>query len=365
MASNREKMMAVYRNKHPQGIPLACYNFMLANGKNERMAREHGLGIIDHFSGVSMISPPYFARYESMSEVKNSDFSISFYWEDDELVEVHKFETPVGEVTQHVAKEPGYGSYYRKKHYITDNEDYKIIQYIVENTIFRQRNEALSKRKRELGEDGVVFSRLDRSPHQKMLIELTRPEKFLVDLYQEPTLVEELMETIGYRLEEQFKMALESEAEIIWAPDNITSDMTPPYSFEKYVAPIYNKFGKQCEEADKVFAVHMDGKLNALKEHISKTHINVIESFSFPEVGGDLSIAEVKEAFPDKVVCPNFPSPLSRKSKDEIKDYLRNIFLEFGENKPFMIEISEDIPSEYYGHVLSTLSEFVQEQESF
>jgi hypothetical protein len=166
-------------------------------------------------------------------------------------------------------------------------------------------------------------------------------------------------------LEEQFKMALESEAEIIWAPDNITSDMTPPYSFEKYVAPIYNKFGKQCEEADKVFAVHMDGKLNALKEHISKTHINVIESFSFPEVGGDLSIAEVKEAFPDKVVCPNFPSPLSRKSKDEIKNYLRNIFLEFGENKPFMIEISEDIPSEYYGHVLSTLSEFVQEQESF
>ena len=88
MASNRENMMAVYRNQLPQGIPLACYNFMLPNGKSERLAREHGLGIIDHVPGVTLVSPPYFARYEYLSEVTNAEFSISYYWDSQELVEV-------------------------------------------------------------------------------------------------------------------------------------------------------------------------------------------------------------------------------------------------------------------------------------
>lgn len=363
MASNRENMMAVYRNRLPQEIPLACYNFMLPNGETERVAREHGLGVIEHFSGVTMVSPPFFARYESISEVRNSEFSIRYYWDGDELVEVHKYETPVGEVSQHVAKEPGYGSYYRKKHYITDDEDYKIVQYIVENTLFRQRSAALSRRKKELGEDGVVFSRLDRSPYQKLLIELARPEKFLVDLHEKPDIVISLMEALGRRLEEQFEMALESEAEIIWAPDNVTCDMTPPGSFEKYLAPFYDKFGRRCEEAGKVYAVHMDGKLNGLKELISKIRIHVIESFSLAEVGGNLPIAEIEKFFPDKVVCPNFPSSISGKGKDDIKAYLRNVFLEFGDNKPFMIQISEDIPADDYEHVFQTLCEFVREQE--
>lgn len=363
MTSNREKMMAVYRNQVPQGIPLAYYNFMLPNGINERIARENGFGIIEHFPGVSLVSPPYFARYECLSEVQHSNFSISYYWDSDELVEVHKYETPVGDVSQHVAKEPGYGSYYRKKHYITENEDYKIVQYIVENTIFRQCSDSLSRRKKELGEDGVIFSRLDRSPYQKLLIELARPEKFLVDLHTTPRLVEPLLEVLGHRLEEQFRMALDSEAEIIWAPDNITSDMTPPGNFEKYLVPFYNTFGRACEKADKVFAVHMDGKLKGLKELISKTRIHVIESFSLPEVGGNIPIPEIDKIFSDKVVCPNFPSSISGYSKNEIKGYLWNMFSEFGKDKPFMLQISEDIPAPHVSHVLETLNEFVQEQE--
>jgi hypothetical protein len=364
MPSNREKMMAVYRNRLPRGIPLACYSFMLPNGRSERIARENGLGIIDHFPGVTLVSPPYFARYECLSNVKNSEFSISYYWDAHELVEVHKYATPVGEVTQHVAKEPGYGSYYRKKHYITEDEDYRIVQYIVENTIFRQCSQALSKRKKELGEDGVIFSRLDRSPYQKLLIELARPEKFLVDLHEVPGLVEPLLEALGDRLKEQFNMALDSEAEIIWAPDNITCDMTPPGSFEKYLVPFYNRFGRGCEDAGKVFAVHMDGKLDGLKDIISKTAIHVIESFSLPEIGGNIPAHKIKDTFPNQVVCPNFPSSISFMNKDEIKAYLRNLFQAFGRTKPFMLQISEDIPAQLLDHVLETLNEFVREQET-
>jgi hypothetical protein len=331
------------------------------HGEAERMARDRGLGIIDSVVGVSLLSPPYFALYDCVSEVKNATFDISYRWIDRELMEIRKYETPVGTVTQHVTKDPAYGSYWRKKHYIESREDYKILQYIVENTIFKDRRDSVSRRKQDLGGDGVVYFRLDRSPYQKLLIELAGPDKFLVDLYTDPGPAVELMEAIGRRADEQFEIALESEAELMWLPDNVTSDMTPPNAFEKFSLPFYEKFGKQCREAGKVLLVHMDGKVNALKNLIAGAPIDVIESFSFAEMSGDMPIAETKSLWPDKVVCPNFPSSLSVKSKEEIESFLARVISEFGDKKPFMIEVSEDIPWGYFDHVLTTLTEFMSD----
>jgi hypothetical protein len=332
------------------------------NGEAERMARDKGLGIIDHVVGVSLLSPPYFVRHDCISEVKNTTFDISYKWVGGELMEIRKYETPVGSITQHVTQDPGYGSNWRKKHYIESPADYKIVQYIVENTVYRDQRAAISKRTKELGDDGVVFSRLDRSPYQKLLIELAGPERFLVDLYTDAGPAIELMEAIENRLEEQFEIALESDAELMWLPDNVTSDLTPPNAFEKYSFPYYEKLGKKCREAGKVLLVHMDGKVNALKDLIRRAPIDVIESFSFVEMSGDLSIAETKSLWPDKVVCPNFPSSLSLESKEQIESFLERVISEFGKEKPFMIEISEDIPWDAFDYVLTILTEFMSDR---
>jgi hypothetical protein len=101
-----------------------------------------------------------------------------------------------------------------------------------------------------------------------------------------------------------------------------------------------------------------------LKDIISKTAIHVIESFSLPEIGGNIPAHKIKDTFPNQVVCPNFPSSISFMNKDEIKAYLRNLFQAFGRTKPFMLQISEDIPAQLLDHVLETLNEFVREQET-
>ena len=62
--------------------------------------------------------------------------------------------------------------------------------------------------KKDLGEDGVVLGRMDRAPYQKLLVELANPTKFLMDLYDNPGPVQELIETMDARLDEQFNMAM-------------------------------------------------------------------------------------------------------------------------------------------------------------
>ena len=36
------------------------------------------------------------------------------------------------------------------------------------------------------------------------------------------------MEAVGRRLDEQFELALGSKADVIWQPDNLSADLTPP-----------------------------------------------------------------------------------------------------------------------------------------
>ncbi len=354
----RERILSVYRNEMPDQIPISIYRAYVREGTVQREARNKGLGILYTVQCVSLLSPPDHLREESFSKINNASFSVGYKWINGELIEIHRIETPVGIVTQHKATDPSYGSKWIRKYYIENREDYKTVQYIVENTVFRSRANNTAQSKRDLGDDGVILSRIDRSPYQKMLLELVKPEKFLIDLYIDPEPGIELMEVIGNRVFEQFSMALESDADVMWLTDNVTSDMTPPDVFAKYCMPFYEKCYSACRETGKPVLIHLDGRLSALKNLIAQSTFDVIDSFTLPEINGDVPIPEAISAWPDKVICPNFPSSFSTKSKKEIEALLDRIFSEFGEKKPFMIQISEDIPLESYDHLLPILSSF-------
>jgi hypothetical protein len=351
----RERILSVYRNQIPDRIPFGIYNRYHRVGFTERLARDSGLGILDFYPVVSLLSPPWHVQPAYMSEVKNSSFNISFSWIAGKVIENRTIETPVGKLTQQIVKDPSYGSDWVEKPYIKSLEDYKIMQYITENTIFTDHEKAIKQRIKDLGPDGLVLGRIDRAPYQKLLIELVNPEEFLVDLYTNPGPLEELMETIAFRLDEQLEMALNSCIDVIWQPDNVTSDMAPPEIFLKYCQPVYKKNGNKCKQAGKVYSVHMDGKIKALSALINESPIDVIESFSMPMMGGDVSIEEALNFWPEKVICPNFPASLCIADEKEIVDYIGNMYTSFNK-RPFMIQLSEDFNIDKYNYVLEILS---------
>jgi len=56
--------------------------------------------------------------------------------EDGESVEMRTLETPVGIVTQRMRKDPSYGSDWIQKHYIESVDDYNVMAYVAQNTVF-------------------------------------------------------------------------------------------------------------------------------------------------------------------------------------------------------------------------------------
>lgn len=346
-----ERIISVFHNRLPDRIPFGIYNRYHRIGFDERQARNSGLGILDFYPAVSLLSPPWHLHPAYLSEVKNSTFTVTYFWQQGKMYEMRAFETPVGKLTQQIVKDPSYGSDWVEQPYIKSREDYKIMQYIVENTVFTDHENDIRQRIKDLGSDGVVLGRIDRSPYQKLLIELVKPEKFLVDLLIDPEPIDELMQTIAHRLDEQLEKALNSQIEVIWQPDNITSGMTPPEMFSKYCQPVYKKNGTGCKSAGKIYSVHMDGQTRALSELIKDSPIDIIESFSMPLMGGDITLEEALEIWTGKVICPNFPASLCLADQKEITDYIINMFRSFN-NRPFMIQLSEDFNIDKYGYVL-------------
>jgi hypothetical protein len=352
-------MIAVYRRAKPDRLPVAVYSRYNRSGQIEREARNLGLGIIDSEPPAGLLSPPWHLRPGYVSEVRDAAIHTELSWENGQPVEKRTIRTRTGSVTQILGREPDLGSDWIRKPYLENPKDYEVIREIVAGTVLQDRCSLISRKIRDLGGDGVVLGRLDRSPFQKLLIELASPQQFLLDIQTDAGPAEELMQVIGARLDEQLDIALRSPVEIIWQPDNISADMTSPRLFEKYCLPFYTRQGSKCRAAGKVYALHVDGRAKALKDLIARAPVDIIESLSLPEIGGDVTIRDAREFWPDKVICPNFPASLCDQPRADIAAFLEKMADDFGEDTPFILQVSEDIPPRCWGSLLPVLGEFM------
>ena len=356
----RERMLAVYNNRTVDRPALGIYSRYLPRGAKELEVRAAGVGIIEYYPSVSMLAPPWHFYSGYFSEVKNLECSVKYFWDYGVRVEQRLYETPVGSIFQESSIDPGgIGSEHIRKHYITSVEDYKVMQYIVENTVFSVNHNHITHRMEDMSEAGVMLGRLDRSPYQKCLIELAGPEQFLIDLFTEQEVVEELLEAMEYKLNIAYEMALDTPADVFWEPDNVTSDMTPPKAFEKYCLPFYQKNTMRLKETGKPVFIHVDGKMKALVDLLGRSGFDGIESFSFPQIGGDITWEEVLASMREMTIIPNFPANLCMAPEQEVKGFFEELLHEYKQHNPLMLQVSEDIPIHEWQNVLPMLCDLL------
>lgn len=354
--SVKEQMMAVYRNETPDKVPVSIYTRYIRRGAFEREVRNLGLGIIDYAPPVSMLAPAWHLLPGFLSEVRGAEFRVRYRWTDGRRVERREFETPVGTVFQDTELDPaGAGSEHIRSHYVTSRDDYRVIEYLFRNTRFEPNEDLITRRMKDLGADGVVLGRVDRSPYQKLLLEIVGPEQFLVDLAVDPEPVEQVLHSAQERLNEAMELIVDSAAEIIWLPENVTVDMTPPPAFEIYHLDYYRRWADICADRNKPLAVHIDGRLRPLSDLLKKAGIPIIESVSAPSIGGDLELGDAQRLFPDAVILPNVPSNWAVLDSQAISNNLSAMAEGAVPGRPWMLQFSEDLPEDELGRVMGVV----------
>lgn len=343
----RERLLTALTWGEPDKVPLTVYDWILPRGVAERLVREAGVGLV-------MRLPAHRVAHRQVRFISTE------YWEGGRRLIRKVIETPVGEVWQTLDPEAAYDSTWILEHYIKGPEDYRVMEFMIRDGVYRDNYEAIREAQRRLGGDGLVYTRLAKSPIQEMLYQMLGMEQFAEDYKFRRDLFDSLHSAMLERYEELYDFAAGSPTEVILLADNTTSDVVGRQRFRQYLLPVYARLKDRLSGTGKLLAVHMDGRLESLMEEVAMAQIDIIEALTPPGMG-DVSIAEARRQWPNKALWLNFTSSYHIESPEAIEAHTRELLEEAGSKRGFAIGVTEDAPVEALERSLAVIARVLNE----
>ena len=345
----RERILSALHKNKTDKIPWAAYPLLIPRGHVERKVRNKGCGILAYM-------PPW---KMSMPDVTVAEKKVWDKRARATLIE-RTYVTPVGEVNEkaqiRVDLSPNKSQWIRE-YMIKDVSDYSVVKFMIENTSFSADYDSFLEAEKELGEDGIVPASAPPSPMQKMLKELMGVETFSIHAFEHRAEFKELAHLIAEKDDEVYRIIADSPAKLVMGGENVSGDVVSPRLFKEYSLPFYNRQGKLFHEKGKKYSIHMDGRHNCIKNLTKEADIDIVESFTFPEGGGDLPFEEAQNLWKGKAIWANFPASLCHESEEKIKAFLHRLTEKVGVEDGFLLELSEDLPPVLWQRVMLIIAD--------
>ena len=333
----KERVMAVLNHRKPDFIPCIYQHGSIPTSAVLREMRNKGCAVCIHMPVVWAETPNVTVETKVVGKT---------------IYTVYR--TPVGKVrtaTRYIPLGIGGETPWTIEHMIKHIEDYKVVEFIVKDIVYHYDPNPFLEQERWLGNDGIVRADAAASPLQQM-ISLSGLyfggylgfERLAIDLYKHPREFNRLYEVIEEKAEEHYRLVADSPAKVVASWENIDSVMTNPRLFEKYCLPFYNKMGRLLHQKGKIYVIHCDGRLRALKNLIAKADVDVIESFT-PPPGGDLSVKEAREAWGNrKIIWTNIPDSILLMGAEKTKKFTRELLESVAPGDNLIVGIMEIVP---------------------
>jgi uroporphyrinogen-III decarboxylase len=343
----RERILAAMTWQEPDRVPFTIYDWMIPRGSAERELREMGLGIITRLPAHRV-------------EHREVQYDSTEYWEGGRHLLRRTIRTPVGEVSQVSQLEAAYGSTWILEHFVKRPEDYATMEFVYRDGIYHDNYPAIRAAQQALGGDGLVMVRVAKGPIQEILYQMTGLERFAIDYYERRECIDSLYDVMVERYDDLYDLAAGAPVEILQSADNITSDVVGVERFERYCVPCYERHKRSLAGTGKRLAVHLDGRLHALRDAIAAAPFDIVEAFT-PAPMGDVTVAEARQAWPDKALWLNFTSSVHLQPEEAIAAHTRQLIEEAGSKRGFAIGVTEDIPAQHCAHSLRAIARAIQD----
>jgi hypothetical protein len=142
-----------------------------------------------------------------------------------------------------------------------------------------------------------------------------------------------------------YPIVAESPALIANYGGNVSPEVMGRERFERYILPHYNEAAEILHAHGKLLGVHFDANTRLLAPGIARSKIDYVEAFT-PAPGSDMTLAEAREAWPDKILWINFPSPVHLQPVTVVEETARRLLREAAPGDRFLMGITEDVPSD-------------------
>lgn len=344
----RQDILAALRGQSPRRVPWTIHHELMPRGSLERRLRGRGLAIVE--KGVR----PYREGWARVSLEERQG------WEGDHRLILRTWHTPLGDLHGRLREGPD-GSLWTERHPLACAADFRLLEYIAEDTEYRPNDRAVAAAQQALGDDGLVLCRLMRSPLQRLLTEWLGTVGFAYALADAPMALKGLVARLAASDQAALRIAAASPAEAVWSAENLTGDVVGPELFARYLAPYYEEAAGILHAGGKLYGAHFDGRLACLKRAIGASSLDFIEGFTPPPLG-DLDMEKARAAWPGKALWLNVPGNLFLADGREVVRRVREL-LHWGKAAgAFLLTLTEEFPEP--ARSLQLVAEAVEAEEA-
>ncbi len=346
--TNRERILAILDGKTPDRIPWIprlqiWYDAHRHAGTLPERHRGRTLREVerDVFGGTA-------ARdgFIYRTEIRNVEVRTHRRGRMDTLTE---YVTPVGTVTTRLRstdrlRQQGIQDA-QVEFMIKRREDYPVVEYLVEHTHYTPAFEEYAQYEREVGQEGYPMVNCGDCPFHHWMRALVGYDRGYYHLNDYANEVERLLGVLTDHFREWvWKLMLDSPARLLMHGHHLSSQMTPPSLFERYILPYYEELSPQLRARGKVLALHADNDTRMIFSHIERAGFGMAECFAtHPMV--PTTLAEARAAWGDRVIIwGGVPSViLEAPYRDEqFEAFMDDLFRTIAPGKAFILGIADN-----------------------
>jgi hypothetical protein len=359
----RKRIEYALRKKITDKVPFAVWNDLGKQSSVEWPVLPYGWGFLHQCSvervlrnkGLCII---YLKLWGYKLFSPNVNVFSTVYEENGKLMIRTDYKTPVGDL--YSINEVSEFTYWNKKKLFTRKEDYKIINFLINDINIRPDNDNILEALEFLGEDFFLRGRLGLEPLQVLITgNYFTVEQFCMEWMENRDEILKLYCSMVELQRKIYKVASDSPLFYFCYGGNLIPEVISPDDYKKYYMPNYEEAAEIFHRKGKILGCHYDANLRIHKDLIASTPLDVVEALT-PYPDTDITMSEARQVFKDKILWVNFPSSVHLKSKEEIARETSKIIDGAGP-EGLIIGITEDVPQnrwqESYMAIMQTIDE--------
>lgn len=175
------------------------------------------------------------------------------------------------------------------EHLIKSPADLAAYRFLFENTRYEPDYDLAWRRRRQVGEAGVVLCYLPKSPFMQM-VALDAGIGAVAEIAADaPDELAETLAVVRAAHDAASRIALCSPAEMLMIPENLSSEVVGPRFYERYMREYHETWCGEIAAAGKYSCIHLDGTLKGLLRQVASAGFSFIEAMT-PAPVGDLEV---------------------------------------------------------------------------
>ncbi len=203
-----------------------------------------------------------------------------------------EIKTPVGSVRECWEYVPTSYSEGPIEHFLKTEADLPVMKHIYKNTRFQSDYDFAFKRKEQIGDQGVLLCYLPKSPFMHLMALEAGVVSLTMIAMMMPDELKDLLAIMKTAFDQAAQIAVDSPAEVLMIPENLSSEMVGPDFFEMYMRAYQEEWTAKISRAEKYSFIHIDGTLRGLLKQEASVGFSVLEALT-PYPVGDLKFEEL------------------------------------------------------------------------